>query len=328
MSWASRFTDWSGKFSPFGRNTQSSQVSDADFSYITSEDLERHVKTEPNDANADILIVKHQKVHYPIKFQENTIDEGYLTIGVLRISVAKKLGVKDPRSIKLLYKGRYLKDDKRLARDEGFRSGQQSEILAVVGESPDGLMLDGEAQQQGAASEDEDEEDGDDMPSTSNQSSKKRRNRRGGKKKKRGPPSPAPDGMGSGLPLQSQRAEYLPTPSVSLPVPQTSRSQSRASSVSPLPKTPLEQLQLISDRFHHEYLPVCKEFERAPPKESSKRDFEHKRLTESILAQVVLKLDGVEVGGDQEARALRKSLVKESQDWLTKLDEMNKARAG
>lgn len=325
MSWASRFSEWSGKFSPFGRNTQSSQVSDSDFSYITSEDLAKHVATEPNDTEADVIIVKHRKVNYPVKFQRNTIDEGYLTIGVLRIAIAKRLGVKDPRALKLFHKGRNLKDDKRLAKDEGFRSGQSSEILVVVGESPENLMPESEVERQGIGSEeDDDEDDGEDTPGTPTQSSKKRRNRRGGKKKKKGPSSPLPDGMGGGA-SHPHRAEYLPTPSASLPVPQTS---SRASSASPVPKTPLEQLEAISQRFHNEYLPLCKDFERAPPAEPAKREFEYKRLTESILAQVVLKLDGVEVGGDQEARALRKSLVKESQGWLTRLDEINKVSAG
>jgi hypothetical protein len=57
-----------------------------------------------------------------------------------------------------------------------------------------------------------------------------------------------------------------------------------------------------------------------PPKDPKKRIDEHRRLSETILQQVLLKLDDVQTKPENGARAWRKELVVEVQDYLNKLD--------
>ena len=59
-----------------------------------------------------------------------------------------------------------------------------------------------------------------------------------------------------------------------------------------------------------------------PPKDEKSRDFEYKKLSESILTQVLMKLDGVETEGNEVLRATRKELVRETQGWLNDMDRM------
>lgn len=61
-----------------------------------------------------------------------------------------------------------------------------------------------------------------------------------------------------------------------------------------------------------------------PPSVKKDRDFEYKKLSEGILAQVILKLDEVQ-SEDAAVKARRKELVKETQQMLSRLDEVGKA---
>ncbi|KAF2637194.1 hypothetical protein P280DRAFT_492506 [Massarina eburnea CBS 473.64] len=323
MSWFSR-----SRFSPFGRPGQSpsnGQVSDADFSYITSEDLKNQPEiVDWDDKNpnrqTDVLVFKNGRTNYPTHFAAQSIRNQELKIGTVRQAAAKKIGVDDPRRIRLFFKGRNLKHDDRTAREEGLRGdGNGSEILVVVGEAGAGHMED---------SDDDDETESGLDSGTNSANGKKKNRKRGGKKSKKKPQSANASGSNTpGLAYSNAtetKPEYLPIPShlggparpTSAPPPNAPRSAT--------PQTPMGKLDAIASKFHTEMVPMCITFTQNPPHDPAKKSFEYKKLSETILTQVLMKLDGVETEGDQDVRAKRKALVKEVNAMLNKLDEVGK----
>jgi hypothetical protein len=57
-----------------------------------------------------------------------------------------------------------------------------------------------------------------------------------------------------------------------------------------------------------------------PPSDLKTRDLEYAKLSESVMAQIVLKVDNIEMEGDTEARAARRQLVREASEILRRLD--------
>ncbi|KAL8931696.1 MAG: hypothetical protein Q9216_007106, partial [Gyalolechia sp. 2 TL-2023] len=94
------------------------------------------------------------------------------------------------------------------------------------------------------------------------------------------------------------------------------------------PSGPRETLDLLATRFHTEFVPQCVAFTANPPADAKTRDFEYKKLSETILAQIILKLDAVETDGDDGLRAKRRELVRETQAVLGGLDKVGKGGGG
>ncbi|KAK8153633.1 hypothetical protein IWX90DRAFT_392786 [Phyllosticta citrichinensis] len=366
MSWSNRFGSWSGRFSPFGRGDSSNkEVSDADFSYITNEDLaasqNNHAALSgaPGRDNAngdtDVVVFKHKRVSYPVHFPRGSIDDDSLSIRGMREAAARKMGVDDPRRIKLFYKGRQLEDD-RAAVFYGLRSDLESEVMCVVGEKPSSSRNSNmhakatttEARSSNSYSDDEASSDDyrSSTPAGDEQAQNKRskkRNRRGGRKHKGAratsevpqPTTTTPTNPRAGTYMGgAASSEFLGVPaSTALPPRPTSSSSGRrpspSSSTANKPTavanaSPMDKLETLSHKYHGELLPGCQEFLARPPADAAKRDFEHKRLTETILAQVLLKLDAVDTSGDEGARARRKELVRECNAMLNRLDAVVK----
>jgi hypothetical protein len=343
MSWFSRTGgNWGGRFSPFGRpgtSPNAGVVNDSDFSYITNEDLRRNGgAAQPeivdwDDKNpereTDVLIFKNGRTHYPTHFPAHSIRDGDLKIGTVRQAAAKKLGVDDYRRIRMFYKGRNLKFDERTGREEGLRGdGAGSEILVTVGEAPAGGLAPGSEDAAARAyddGEDEDDDDEDDNDSGANTTGRKKSRKRGGRKsKKKGPSANASGTSTPGYIGAGAGSEYLPIPSHINAVP--TRPTSAPPPNKPAePQTARGKLDAIASKFHTEFVPMAVQFMASPPEDKAKRTFEYKKLSETILTQIIFKLDGVETEGDQEARLKRKALVKEVQGLLTTLDEAGKA---
>ncbi|KAI9774404.1 MAG: hypothetical protein M1840_004298 [Geoglossum simile] len=285
----SRWTGfWSGAgFSPFG-STRATRVADNDFSHTGGAGAPRRgygTHSSLGSPTDDNLILRHGKVNYPLHFPASSVSDGSLKIGELRREAARAIEVQDPSRVRLLFRGKNLKDDSRTCVEEGLRAGSELMCMASeIGEDNSRIL---ECEGSETEGEDGEAQAGDDQPKK-----KKNRNRR---KKNRKTAANAP-----GIPSSSQ------------------------ASTAPTPKTALDKLNDISSHFHTKLLPLCVLFTTDPPADPVKRELEHRKLTETIFSDVMLMLDAVETEGDPDARQRRKDLVKETQGVLSGLDAVLK----
>lgn len=348
----------SGRYSPFAATQLGGPpptVTEDDYHYLGPDDeIEpEHIHrsndgygfTQPRnttrvDSNSstspDILVLKHKNITYPIHLEPFSIGEGILKVGELRRRAAAETNTDDPRRIKLLYKGRVLKEDGRTCREEGLK--QNSELTCVIRDVGSlGSRQDVESSDSADSEEIYESNNGGpriDVDGTIRDQRSKRKNHRGGRRKNRTPenstgPTTAPRDSGGYLapePISTARSHSPSRRSGSpLPAPLNHAPAPAAPTYPPKPKTPLETLEAISLTFHTIFLPKCKHYMSHPPNDTKARNMEYKKLSETILGEILLKLDAVETDGDDRLRAKRKELVNETQAVLSELDRVVKA---
>lgn len=364
--WPRKLWPGGGRYSPFGAPAANPPtVSEDDYQYLGPDDIvdppsrvhranEGYGYSRPQHS-PDILVLRHRGTTYPLHLPAFSIGEGDLTVGELRRLAAKETKTEGSRRVKLLYKGKVLKDDTRACRDEGLK--QQSEIMCVISEpgshedaySSD--SADSEEMLENGLGGPRVEVDGTIRGSGGSDHSKpptRKSGHRSGRRKKNpnhqgtSSSNTSPRGSSGFLapttdpsiqPLSSSQESRLPSrapspacpPTASTAPPPLSTSSSPKPPHSPAkPKTPLETLDAISYNYHTNLLPKCISFTTHPPTDEKTRDLEYKKLSETVLQQVLLKLDAVVTDGDEELRAKRRQLVKETQDMLSKLDKISK----
>ncbi|KAL8994562.1 MAG: hypothetical protein Q9169_005504 [Polycauliona sp. 2 TL-2023] len=357
-SWGRFWPSGGGRYSPFAATpTQAPPtVTEADYHYLGPDDIDPPVQhrndgynfpasaphriTRTDSNTPDILVLKHRSTTYPLHFPAYAIADGDITVGDVRRLAARETKTEDPHRIKLLYKGKILRDDGLPCREEGLK--QNSEIMCVVSEAS---SLPSHQQSSSSASEDEMIENGiagprvdvdgtihDDRP----RDRPRRKGHRGGGRKKK---------TGSSTSTPRDSSSYL-APEMPYSAGNHDRTHSPAAAArdhSPLPPRPTpspappvqkpkltnrETLEALASRFHTEFVPQCVAFTSNPPADKKARDFEYKKLSETILAQIILKLDAVETEGDEGLRAKRKELVRETQRVLGTLDTVGKPGGG
>jgi len=85
-------------------------------------------------------------------------------------------------------------------------------------------------------------------------------------------------------------------------------------------RTPYEELEFLANKFRTELVPQGLEFISDTPDETKQRDFEYNKISETILTQILMKSDAVDIEGDENAQRMRKELTREAQGFLDVLD--------
>jgi len=322
--------------SPFSSQDGVPNVTDDDYSYITSADLEDHgvniprpyapqshihdqyshsVPSRPED---DVILIKYQGVTYPEHFPAYSIGDGKLLASDVRERVAMILDLSERQAkrIKLYYKGRRLKKFDLAVREYGVKNN--SELLMVLGDSPQGSST-------GSVSSEEVVVVGNDERGRYEaRNSPPRHSPRVGRFGGWGERSPRDSGSQVGLGVPSSDDRRRGTSRVRTQSPGSAVSAASAPPAVPVPRGkpggPIEKLNAIADDFATQWRPLCVGFAASPPRDAKKREDEHRKLSETVLQKVLLKLDAIDTSTEEGARARRKQLVNDVQSTLSKID--------
>ena len=337
MSDRNSFGYWSGgRGSPFLSNLADSAPRNLSghFEYIGPED-ELYSNHRPSVAvydrgndldDPDRIHIQYMGRMIPIDFSAYSINEETTSTGALRKKVAYVLGV-DPSKVRLVYKRRELKRNQYSLKRYGMK--QNSEVSAIVTER----SMDYNRRDSPSNSGSDSESSGHAVPQQRRPRAQSSVRLRSDERLPTLPRSSGthlhPNGHVPSTPIRdSHRDSLRPAPGERVSAREREPSRSRASSPAPPidripqadPNTPLGRMQALASTFHTQFLPPATKFLISPPSDPDARKKEFLKLSESIMAQVVLKADGIETEGNVDARNTRKSLVNEANTVLKQLD--------
>ena len=87
----------------------------------------------------------------------------------------------------------------------------------------------------------------------------------------------------------------------------------------------MEKLENVAATYNSTFVPLCNKFLQTQYPNVATMQKDHTAITDGVLAQIILKLDDVDIQGDEVARIRRKGLIDDVQGTLAKLD--NRIRA-
>ncbi|EEP82697.1 conserved hypothetical protein [Uncinocarpus reesii 1704] len=292
---------------------------------------------EDDDREPDVLRLRHHSTSYLLQFPAFAIGDGILTVGDVRRAAGNALDVTKLRRIKLLYKGRLLKNDNATAKSVGLK--QNSLIMCVVSED---FGDDDDSTSESEVSEFSPYRQAYAELRERQRSPPRRRRTRSRRKsprveRRRGdesdssvhaePPRrrsqsrrPRPRATSNAPPRREQRP---PSPQPAPPPPAPART-TRMPTPSPAlnaSQNAQEKLRILDDYTDTVLEPLCLQFVKYPSGDQKSREMEHKRLGETAMTQVLLKADGVDVTGDSAARQQRKALINKVQLLLKRVDD-------
>ena len=353
---------WGGRRSPYTASSGRGSIADH-VEYLTSDSYLSEPRSPyvaqrasalsshgyANEEAPDTLLMRYKHHTYELHFKPYAISDGILLVSDVRKYAAEKLNT-DPRRLRLLYKGRPLKDDNLEAK--AYKLKQNSEIMCVIS---DVEAMNGASSDHSGS--------GDDSSSVTSTTKRPRRRRAESTTRPRTeyqapsqqsqpayqsssyshspsisrPPHTRPSNENLRAPaMEKQSSKQSSTghpspPRARSPMPPASRQSPPQPRPNPLatntaidPNSPLGKVNALSSTFHTQWLTKCTQFIMNPPTDPKTRDLEYVKLSESVLAQIVLKADNIDTEGDTEARASRKQLVNEASEVLKRLDAIGK----
>ena len=347
----SSFDGWTaGRRSPYASGVPSAAL-DEHFEYLTSDAIDdrpsghhrpsvarSYDPPQDPDHAPDVVVLKSRGQEHKLHFVPFAISDGLLLVGDLRKYAGEKLNA-DPRRVRLLYKRLPLEEDRRPAKDYGVK--QNSTVSCVLTEA-------------GSSAIDSSSDDsGTNVSRNADRPTKQRPRGQSNVRHRSEEQIPVQSAFlhpaNAGIPRPTERLtrhDSLRTPANG----DHNRQRSHSRGASPNPSTttssstssipvfdfkppkfpskfddgsPFAKLKVLSDAFYNTWLPLCDRYIRHPPSEPKEREKECKRLTESILAQITLKLDDVDLQGINEARTIRKGLVERANEVMRRCDERN-----